>query len=76
MFKDVLVSVREDLSRIESLDKNEVFRNKVQNVLNVAYQSYCRSLKLNYDYLLYRDTLKVLRNIKREREKKHGIQCK
>lgn len=73
MFKDVLVSIRKDLTRLENLDKNEVFKDKVQKVLDASYQSYCRSLKVNYDYLLYRDTLKVIKNIKREKVKKHEV---
>lgn len=59
-----------DLNRISKIDKNSLFENKVKGVLDTSYNTYCKNLKINYDYLLYRDTLKVLKNIKRERAKK------
>lgn len=72
MFKDVLERIKNDLDRISKIDKNNLFKNKVQGVIDASYQSYCHNLKLNYDYLLYRDTLKVMKNIKREKAKREN----
>ena len=73
MFKDNLQKIMNDLSRIEMLDRSSLFESKIQEVLNMSYKSYHQNLKINYDYLLYRDTIKVLKNIKREKEKKHEV---
>ena len=76
MFKNILNSIMSDLRRIEHLDKNALFEKRVQDTINTSYESYCKDLKINYDYLLFRDTLKVLKTIKHEnmkREKKHEV---
>ena len=73
MFKENLQTIMNDLKRIEMIDKNSLFESKVQEILDASYKSYSQNLKINYDYLLYRDTLKVLKNIKREKEKKHEV---
>ena len=70
MFKDVLKSIMSDLDRIEKIDKNELFKKLISKTVDVSYKSYCDNLRLNYDYLLYRDTMKVMKTIKRERAKR------
>lgn len=70
MFKTVLNSIKNDLDRISKIDKNKLLESMVQDVIDASYQSYCKNLKINLDYLLYRDTLKVMKNIKRERVKR------
>ena len=70
MFKDILNKIMNDLCKIEQVDKNALFETKVKSILDASYQSYCHDLKVNYDYLLYRDTLKVIKNIKREKMKR------
>jgi len=73
MFKDVLNSIMKDLTRIEKIDKSKLLEDNIKRILDNSYQSYSHNLKVNYDYLLYRDTLKVLKNIKREKEKNHEV---
>ena len=70
MFKDVLNSIMNDLNRVERTSKDELFEDRVRRILDASYQVYCHNLKVNYDYLLYRDTIKVLKNIKREKVKR------
>ena len=76
MLKKILNSIMNDLNRISKVNRNDLFKNKVQNTINVSYESYCHNLKVNYDYLLYRDTMQVLKTIKKEkakREKKNEV---
>ena len=70
MFKDVLNSIMSDLNKVDKTNRDELFESKVRSILDTSYQSYHHKLKVNYDYLLYRDTLKVLKNIKREKTKR------
>ena len=70
MFKNALNSIMSDLDRISKVDKNDLFESMVQSVIDTSYDGYCHNLKINYDYLLYRDTLKVLKNVKRQKEKR------
>ena len=69
MFKDVLKSIMTDLDRISKIDKNDLLEDRIKQVVDTSYQSYYNMLKINYDYLLYRDNLKVIKTIKRERTK-------
>lgn len=76
MSRDVLKSIMDDLNRISNIDKNSLFTSKVKDVIDANYQSYQNMLKVNFDYLLYRDNLKVIKTIKREkvkREKKNEV---
>lgn len=70
MFKDVLKSIMTDLDRISKIDKNDLLEDRIKQVVDTSYQSYYNMLKINYDYLLYRDNLKVIKTIKRERTKR------
>ena len=70
MSRDVLKSIMDDLNRISSIDKNSLFTSKVKDVIDANYQSYQNMLKVNFDYLLYRDNLKVIKTIKREKVKR------
>ena len=69
MFKDILKSIMNDLERISKIDKNALLRDRIKHVIEASNESYCNMLKINYDYLLYRDTLKVIKTIKREKTK-------
>ena len=69
MFKDILKSIMNDLERISKIDKNALLRDRIKHVIETSNESYCNMLKINYDYLLYRDTLKVIKTIKREKTK-------
>lgn len=66
MFKDVLNTIMEDLDRISKVDKNTIYESMVKSKVDNSYNNYSSNLQINFDYLLYRDSLKVLKTIKRE----------
>lgn len=70
MLKTKLKNIRADLDRISKLDSDALFEKMIQSKLDNSYDIYCKNLELNYNYLLSRSTVKVIRNIKRQNAKK------
>lgn len=76
MLKSTLNSIMQDLQRISKVNKEELITQRVQRVIDASVESYKHKLDVNYDYLLYRDTIKVYRNIIRERMRKNKKETK
>ena len=74
MAYDSLCIIYGDLCRAGERDPAKLFMEAVRGNLDANHELYCRNLRVNYDYLLSRSTVKVLRNIKKEeaREKRNG----
>lgn len=68
MFFETLKTILADLNKIEYRSKDELLKTMIQNTLDVSYDRYCNNLKVNYDYLLTRSNLKVLKTLKRQQE--------
>ena len=70
MLKTKLKIIRADLDRISKLNSDSLFEQMVQSKLDNSYDIYCKNLELNYNYLLSRSTIKVLKTVKRQNAKK------
>ena len=64
MFKDKLYIINEDLNS-HHRNKNEILEVAVKERLDKALMSYMDSLDKSYDYLKYRDNVRVLRKMSR-----------
>ena len=69
MFEQSLRNILQELERVSTADRDELFKSLIQKKLNMSYETYMNNIKINYDYLLIRDNLKVLKNISKERKK-------
>ena len=70
MLKKVLKTIKADLERISQINSSSLFEKMVQSKLDNSYDIYCRNLEINYNYLLTRSTVKVIRNVKKQNAKK------
>lgn len=69
MFKDTLKKIEKDLNNLEKIESSKMFEEMVQDKLNNSYNEYNNNLEKNYNYLLSRSTVKVLRNVKKQQQK-------
>ena len=64
MFKHKLYIINKDLSR-HHRPKSEIIESSVVDRLDKALISYMDSLNKSYDYLKYRDNIRVLKRMNR-----------
>lgn len=69
MFKESLLHIIDDLNKASTLNRDDVFESFVKKTLQASYERYDNNLKINCEYLLMRDNLKVLKTIAREKKK-------
>ena len=64
MFKDKLYIINKDLAKYHRT-KSEIMESSVAERLDKALLSYMDSLDKSYDYLKYRDNVRVLKKMNR-----------